>query len=266
MSAPGSFRGPRAVGVCTTLISPAACRGLARSMPLACNGLYRWLQAVTYAVRLVNRDVRVVVVVGGGAAAVGHHPPAAPPHMPDPLPVDDVHDAEPPGVLHGPLGDLLAPPHLGGRGEGAAPAEHEVAGPAQRVLAAVVDGPVTADPVRHAETLLDEVPDQAHPRGDVVRPVGELRHERTVGAAAGRLVQPVDLVLVLLDRLLGVLAPAFEVRDAVGQLVLAALRLPPGLLVTVPHLREARQGGVLLLDQVVSERQPPDQGAPVLDA
>lgn len=57
-----------------------------------------------------HRDVHVVEVVLGEVAAVGHRAPVrvAPAHVPDLLPVDDVHDPEVVGVLPRPLRDRPA--------------------------------------------------------------------------------------------------------------------------------------------------------------
>src|SRR5690606_25152704 len=95
MAIPGVLLpGPRAVGVLHHLDKPDR-------LPLTCRHLRECLKGAVRAVAsgLVDRDVRMVVVVGGGAAAVPHEPPGAGPDVPDALPVDDVHDAEPPRVL-----------------------------------------------------------------------------------------------------------------------------------------------------------------------
>src|SRR5690606_36957780 len=84
-----------------------------------------------------HRDVHVVEVVLGDASAIGHVPPAlvGAADVPDLLAVDDVHDAQPLGVVLGPVGDLLAVRDLVLRRHLAVLVDHEVAGPPLGVLA-----------------------------------------------------------------------------------------------------------------------------------
>jgi transposase len=116
-----------------------------------------------------DRDVHVVVVVGGDAAAVGHlHPPGRRhPGVPDPLPVDDVHDPQPGGVGLRPGGDVVTAPDAGPGRHDPAGAQHEVAGPAERMLAGGLR-PVAADRAERAEPAVDLVLHLPHAGSDGV--------------------------------------------------------------------------------------------------
>src|SRR5437667_6332436 len=97
-------------------------------------------------------------MVRGDAAPVLHRDPAGRRHpdVPDPLPVDDVHDPEPGGVRLGPRRDIVALLDRGAGGHDAPGTEHEVARPAERMLA-VAAGPVAADGAERAEPPVDLV-------------------------------------------------------------------------------------------------------------
>src|SRR5215467_6452406 len=127
---------------------------------------------------LKHRDVHVVVMVRGDAAAVLHRDPAGRRHadIPDPLPVDDVHDPEPGGVRLGPRRNVVPLLDRGGVRHDATGTEHEVARPAERMLA-VVAGPVAADGAERPEPQVDLVPHGAHARRDAVPDDRRLRPE-----------------------------------------------------------------------------------------
>src|SRR6266536_4541724 len=74
---------------------------------------------------------------------------------------------EPGGVRLSPCGDVVAALHPGAGRHDAAGTEHEVARPAERVLA-VATRPVAADGGKRAKPLVDLVPHLAHAGGDVV--------------------------------------------------------------------------------------------------
>src|SRR5205823_7643583 len=118
---------------------------------------------------LEHGNVHVVEVVRGDAAAVLHRlpPRRRVPDVPDPLPIDDVHDAEPGRVRLGPRGDVVAPLHIGSGWHDAAGAEHEVTCPAERMLAPDL-GAEAADGRERAEPPVDLVAHRAHARGDAV--------------------------------------------------------------------------------------------------
>src|SRR5215472_3005896 len=121
------------------------------------------------ALDLKDRDVHVVVVVRRDAAAVFHRDPARSRHtnVPDPLPVDDVHDPEPGGIRLGPGRNVVALLDGGDGWHHSPGAEHEVARPAQRMLA-VIARTVAADGGERAEPAIDLVSHLAHARRDVV--------------------------------------------------------------------------------------------------
>src|SRR5215470_771654 len=127
---------------------------------------------------LKHRDVHVVVMVRGDATAVLHRDPAGRRHadIPDVLAVDDVHDPEPGGVRLGPGRDVVSLLDRGGRWHDAPGTEHEVAGPAERMLA-VVARPVAADVGERTEPRVDLVSHLAHAGRDVVPDDRRLRME-----------------------------------------------------------------------------------------
>src|SRR5215469_13470363 len=117
-------------------------------------------------------------MVRGDAAAVLHRDPAGRRHadVPDVLPVDDVHDPEPGGVRLGPGRNVVPLLDRGGGWHDAPGTEHEVACPAERMLA-VVAAPVAADGGERAEPLVDLVSHLAHAGGDAVPDDRRLRPE-----------------------------------------------------------------------------------------
>src|SRR5260221_8559722 len=104
-------------------------------------------------------------MVRGNAAAVSHQLPSRgrDPDIPDPLPVDDVHDPQPGRVYLSPRGDRVAPLHVGRGRHDAAGTQHEVAGPAERMLT-IVAGAVAADCDERPEPLVDRILHLAHER------------------------------------------------------------------------------------------------------
>src|SRR5712664_3207035 len=97
-------------------------------------------------------------MVRGDAAAALHRDPAGRRHtdIPDPLAVDDVHNAESGGVRLGPRRNIVALLDGGGSWRDAPGTEHEVTRPAERMLA-VAAGPVAADGGERAEPPVDLV-------------------------------------------------------------------------------------------------------------
>src|SRR6266542_5473607 len=119
--------------------------------------------------RLEHRDMHVVEVVRGDAAAICHGNPARRRHpdVPDPLPVDDVHDPEPGGVRPSPRSHVVAPLHPGAGWHHAAGTQHEVARPAERMLTRAA-WPVAGDDGERAKSPIDLVAHLAHAGSDVV--------------------------------------------------------------------------------------------------